>query len=110
MKRKDSPKLSETVKKIQDDSSIRLNKYISNHGICSRREADKLILEGKVKVNGAIITELGHKIDKGAEVLVNNQKLKAQNNIYILLNKPKGYITTTKDPENRKTVMDLIAN
>ena len=110
MKRKDSPKLSETVKKIQDDSSIRLNKYISNHGICSRREADKLILEGKVKVNGAIITELGHKIDRGAEVFVNNQKLKTQNNVYILLNKPKGYITTTKDPENRKTVMDLVAN
>jgi len=109
MKRKNSPKLSEIPKKIEDDS-IRLNKYISNSGVCSRREADTLIAAGKVKVNGAIITELGHKIDLTDIVMVDNKIIKPQNFVYILLNKPSGYITTTKDPEERKTVMELVSS
>src|ERR1039457_346581 len=109
MKRKNSPKLSEIPKKNEDDS-IRLNKYISNSGVCSRREADTLIAAGKVKVNGAIITELGHKIDLNDNVMVDNKIIKPENFVYILLNKPSGYITTTKDPEERKTVMELVSS
>jgi len=108
MKRKNSVNLSEIKKYTQDDST-RLNKYISNCGICSRREADQLISSGKIKVNGNVITELGYKIDRNAQVTYNDKPIKPQNYVYILLNKPSGYITTTDDPENRKTVMDLIS-
>ena len=108
MKRKNSVNLSEIKKYTQDDST-RLNKYISNCGICSRREADQLISSGKIKVNGNVITELGYKIDRNAQVTYNDKLIKPQNYVYILLNKPSGYITTTDDPENRKTVMDLIS-
>src|ERR1700756_1024716 len=100
MKRKISPKLSETPKN-STDGKIRLNKYLSNNGISSRREADAHILAGKVKVNGQIITELGHKIDPEDKVTFENQVVtKPKNLVYILLNKPAGVITTTKDPEN----------
>lgn len=108
MKRKNSVKLTE-IQKYKPDDSTRLNKYISNCGICSRREADQLISSGKIKVNGVVITELGYKIDRNAEVTYNDKLIKPQNYVYILLNKPSGYITTTDDPENRKTVMDLIS-
>ncbi len=108
MKRKNSVKLTETQKYKPDDST-RLNKYISNCGICSRREADQLISTGKIKVNGVVITELGYKIERDAQVTYNDKLIKPQNYVYILLNKPSGYITTTDDPENRKTVMDLIS-
>jgi 23S rRNA pseudouridine2605 synthase len=86
---------------------IRLNKYIANSGVCSRREADKLIEAGAVKVNGKVVSELGTKIspsDKG------DQTIRRERPQYILLNKPKGYITTADDPEKRKTVMVLIEN
>jgi 23S rRNA pseudouridine2605 synthase len=109
MKRNNSPKLSNPVKNTSDDS-IRLNKYISNSGVCSRREADTLIQDGKVKVNGKIITEMGTKINPSDTVTVENKTVKPENYVYILLNKPSGYITTTKDPEERKTVMDLVSN
>lgn len=92
------------------DETIRLNKYIANSGICSRREADKLIQAGVVKVNGQIITTLGYKVHPTDIVEVEGQKIKNERKIYILLNKPKDYLTTTKDPENRKTVIDLIQN
>jgi len=108
MKRKNSEKLTESSK-FKPDDSTRLNKYISNSGVCSRREADQLIAEGKIKVNGEVITELGFKIDRQAVVTYNNKQIKPQNYVYILLNKPAGSITTTSDPENRKTVMDLIS-
>jgi 23S rRNA pseudouridine2605 synthase len=107
MKRKDSPKLSET-RKNSEDNSTRLNKYISNSGVCSRREADNLIQDGKVQVNGKTIKELGTKINPSDIVTIENKIIKPQNYVYILLNKPSGYITTTKDPEERKTVMELI--
>ena len=87
---------------------VRLNKYIANSGICSRREADKLIENGEIKVNGKIIKELGHKINPGDKVVYKGKVLKREKFIYILLNKPKDFITTTNDPQDRKTVMDLI--
>lgn len=93
-----------------DDGTIRLNKYISNAGICSRREADELIKSGLAEVNGKIITEMGYKVQPGDIVKFDGNVISAEKNVYILLNKPKGFITTTKDEKNRKTVMDLIAN
>lgn len=94
--------------KIQPADKIRLNKYISNAGLCSRREADTLITDGKVQVNGKVVTEMGYKVDPADEVMVNGKRIKPEKFVYILLNKPKGYLSTTKDPENRKTVLDLI--
>lgn len=86
-----------------------LNKYIAHSGVCSRRDAAEIIKSGKVKVNGELITEPGHKITTTDEVKVGGKKVyPAQNLVYILLNKPKDYITTTEDPQNRKTVLDLI--
>ncbi len=87
---------------------IRLNRYIANSGVCSRREADELITMGLISVNGVTITELGYKVNPGDEVRYENKVLHAEKPIYLLLNKPKGYLTTTRDPEERKTVMNLI--
>ncbi len=96
--------------KDSNDSSIRLNKYIANAGICSRREADNYITDGRIKVNGKIVKELGFKINKTDLVTVDNKKTELRRKfVYILLNKPRGYITTTKDPQDRKTVMELIS-
>ena len=96
--RKSSPK----------EDLIRLNKYISNAGVCSRREADKLILAGVVRVNGKVVTELGTKVLPGDKVQYEEQTISKERTKYILLNKPKGYITTVNDPEKRRTVMSLI--
>lgn len=87
---------------------IRLNKYISNSGVCSRREADGLILEGKIKINNQVVTALGTKVNKEDIVIYNGKILKAENHKYILINKPKNCITTVKDTHERKTVMDII--
>jgi len=88
---------------------VRLNRYISNCGICSRREADEWIKKGLVKVNGKVVKELGIKVKVGVdEVLVNGKKAKLENFVYILLNKPKNCITTLEDEKGRKTVMDFI--
>jgi 23S rRNA pseudouridine2605 synthase len=87
---------------------IRLNKYISNSGVCSRREADELIAAGLITVNGNSVTELGYKVKATDDVRYEGKKLKAEKPVYILLNKPKGFITTTDDPQERKTVMQLI--
>ena len=95
--------------KTPDDGSVRLNKFIANAGICSRREADELIAAGVVSVNGKIITEMGYKVMPGDSVKYNNELLRSERLVYILLNKPKDFITTTDDPEDRKTVMNLIA-
>jgi 23S rRNA pseudouridine2605 synthase len=92
------------------DGLIRLNKYIANAGICSRREADKLIETGVITVNGKIITELGFKVAPTDEINFGGQVLKKEKSVYILLNKPKDFITTLDDPEGRKTVLDLIKN
>lgn len=95
-------------KENAEDNAIRLNKYIANAGICSRREADQLIEAGAVKVNGQIITTLGYKVKPTDTVEVEGQKIKNERKVYILLNKPKDYLTTTEDPNNRKTVMELV--
>ena len=87
---------------------IRLNKYISNAGTCSRREADKLIADGKIKVNNIIQSELGTKIHKNDVVTYNGKVLKTEKHQYILINKPKNCITSVKDTHDRKTVMDII--
>lgn len=88
---------------------IRLNRYISNAGICSRRKADELIAAGVVSVNGVVISELGHKVDpQKDEIRYNGETLKREKMVYVLLNKPKDYITTTEDPHERRTVMHLV--
>ena len=87
---------------------IRLNKYIANAGVCSRREADILISTGKIKVNNVIQTELGAKVNQNDVVTYNGRVLKKEKYRYILINKPKNCITTLKDTHNRKTVMDII--
>ena len=90
------------------NAPIRLNKYLANAGVCSRREADDYIQAGAVKVNGTVITELGTKIIRADNVLFHDKPIQLESKIYVLLNKPKGFVTTTDDPENRKTVMDLV--
>ncbi len=90
------------------DEQIRLNRYIANSGICSRREADNYISSGLVKVNGKKVTELGTKVNPGDEVVFNGKKIRREKNVYILLNKPKGYVTTRTDPHAQKTVLDLV--
>ncbi len=102
------PKFKEERK--ESDGTTRLNKYISNAGICSRREADDLITAGVISVNGKIITQLGFKVQPTDEVKYNDAKLKSEKPVYLLLNKPKDYITTVDDPQNRNTVMSLISN
>lgn len=93
----------------KDTGLIRLNRYISNAGICSRRKADELIAAGVVSVNGTVINELGHKVDpQKDEIRYNGELLKREKMVYVLLNKPKDYITTTEDPQERRTVMHLV--
>jgi 23S rRNA pseudouridine2605 synthase len=93
----------------KDSGLIRLNRYISNAGICSRRKADELISAGVVSVNGIVISELGHKVDpQRDEIRYNGELLKREKMVYVLLNKPKDYITTTEDPHERRTVMHLV--
>jgi 23S rRNA pseudouridine2605 synthase len=101
--------VAEVAPKV-NDGTTRLNKYISNSGVCSRREADTFIETGVVKVNGQIITELGYKVQPGDKVHFGDKLIRPEKNFYLLLNKPKDYITTSKDPQERKTVMQLISN
>ncbi len=91
-----------------NDDAIRLNKYLSNAGICSRREADVLISTGVVSVNDEIILEMGYKVKPGDVVKYDGGSIKAETKRYVLLNKPKGFITTMDDPMGRKTVMSLV--
>lgn len=102
-------KLAKIEKDIHKET-IRLNKYIANAGICSRREADVLIEQGLVEVNGVVVTEMGYQVQKTDRVVFDGQNITPEKPVYILLNKPKGYISTTKDEKARKTVMDLVAN
>lgn len=93
----------------EQTEAIRLNKYIANSGVCSRREADKLIEKGEVTVDGKVVKEMGYKVQPGQVVSHEKNVLKPEKQVYVLLNKPKGFISTTSDPEGRKTVMDLVA-
>lgn len=98
-----------TIKKARIVEEMPLNKYISHSGVCSRRDAADLIKAGKVKVNGELVTEPGHKVTIKDEVKVAGKKVNpVADMVYILLNKPKDYLTTTDDPQKRKTVLDLI--
>lgn len=93
-----------------DKDVIRLNKYVANSGICSRREADELIAKGHVAVNGKVIKEMGHKVQKTDTVTFDGKKIIPEPYVYILMNKPKDFLTTTEDDKGRKTVMDLVAD
>ena len=92
-----------------NSNDIRLNKFISNSGICSRREADVHIAMGLVSVNGKVITEMGYKVKEGDEVRYDGARVNPEPKTYVLLNKPKGFATTTSETKGR-TVMDLVAN
>lgn len=96
-------------KKISNPDEIRLNKYIANSGICSRREADENITLGLATVNGKVITEMGYKVKPGDEVKFDGRRISPEPKVYVLLNKPKGFATTTAEGKGR-TVMDLVAN
>ena len=87
---------------------IRLNRFIANAGICSRREADTLITAGLVNINGTVVTEMGYKVKAGDDIRYNGQRLNVEDKVYVIMNKPKDAITTADDPEGRKTVFDLI--
>ena len=95
-------------KQEHPEGAMRLNKYIAHAGICSRREADELIAAGSVKVNGKVVTEMGYQVMPGDEVQYGGEKLRSERHRYFLLNKPKGFITTTDDPQERRTVMMLM--
>lgn len=102
-------RLQKIEKDIQKET-IRLNKYIANSGICSRRQADDLIKQGLVTVNGKVVMEMGYQVQKTDKVSFDGQNLTPEKPVYVLLNKPKGYISTTNDEKARKTVVDLTAN
>ena len=89
---------------------VRLNKYLANAGICSRREADEFIQAGVVSVNGQVVTELGTKVLRTDDIRFHDQKVSMEKKVYVLLNKPKDCVTTSDDPQQRKTVMDLVKN
>ena len=93
---------------IDPNAPIRLNKYLANAGVCSRREADDFIQAGLVSVNGQVVTELGTKVLRSDNVVFHDQPVTIEKKVYVLLNKPKDYVTTSDDPQQRKTVMDLV--
>ncbi|MFN0048303.1 MAG: pseudouridine synthase [Cytophagales bacterium] len=108
---KKRPSKLEFTESVSDSrEGIRLNKYIANSGICSRREADVLISQGLVSVNGEAVTELGVIVKRNDVVKYDGRTLNPERNVYLLLNKPKDFITTTNDPQERKTVMNLVSN
>lgn len=107
---KQTHKSREAIKERDISEEIRLNKFISNSGLCSRREADEYIKTGLIKVNGKIVTELGTKVKLNDDIRYNDERIKSERLVYILLNKPKDYITTLKDPFAKKTVMHLVQN
>ena len=97
------------AKQEKKKDQIRLNKYIANSGICSRREADTFIAAGVVSVNGVVITELGTIVNRNDDIRFNGERLKGEKRVYIIMNKPKNFVTTTSDSNAEKTVMDLIS-
>lgn len=108
-----APEYGPKIEKAKEDlgsDKIRLNRYISNSGVCSRREADELIKMGLVTVNGTVVTEMGHKVGRKDVIKYEGKTLRAEKPVYILMNKPKGFLTTTKDPQERNTVMQILAD
>lgn len=98
---------TKTPKRV-DDGTMRLNRYIAHAGVCSRRDADTLILSGAVSVNGVPVTELGSRVKEDDKVTVGNESIKQEQKVYVLMNKPKNFITSVSDPQGRKTVMQLV--
>ena len=110
---KKRPMLNKPIKykeEIDPNTPIRLNKYLANAGVCSRREADTFIEAGVVKVNGEVVNELGAKVLRGDLVTFHDEPVRLESKVYVLLNKPKNTLTTSDDPKDRKTVMDLVKN
>ena len=93
-----------------DDEKIRLNRFIAHSGVCSRREADELISNGSISVNGKVVTDLGTKVTANDDIRFKNKRLSAEKKVYILMNKPRGYVTTVEDPHADQTVLDLLGN
>ncbi len=91
-----------------DEEKIRLNRFIAHSGVCSRREADELITNGSITVNGKVVTDLGTKVTVSDEIRFKNKRLSAEKKVYILMNKPRGYVTTVEDPHAEQTVLDII--
>jgi len=109
---KRGPRKERPVKKVpaKTQEAVRLNRFIANSGICSRREADDLIRNGLISVNGKIVTEMGLKVTLKDEIRYKNKKLSAEKKVYILMNKPKGYVTTVEDPHADHTVLEIIGD
>lgn len=108
-KPKGKPEKRGRKKLSKSPEQIRLNRYIANAGVCSRREADGLISAGKITVNGQVVKELGTKINRTDKIQYEGRYLRSEKLVYVLLNKPKDFVTTVKDPHNRKTVMELVS-
>ena len=106
----ETPKRVSVRDRTDGPSTTRLNRYIANSGVCSRREADELIARGDISVNGNVVTEMGFQVKEGDTVKYGTKALNPERFVYVLLNKPKDYITTTEDPDERKTVMELVAD
>ncbi|MDR0729643.1 MAG: rRNA pseudouridine synthase, partial [Prevotellaceae bacterium] len=106
---KEAARLKKAALSSSSDKT-RLNKYIANSGICSRREADKYITAGVVSVNGEVVTEMGFQVKPGDDVRFNGERLKGETKVYIVMNKPKDCVTTTSDPHADKTVIDFIGD
>lgn len=107
--RGNSPVRKPVGQQVEGPRLVRLNKYLANAGICSRRDADTFIASGNVTVNGKVITEMGYKVSPGDEVHFDGRLLQSEKKEYVLLNKPKNFITTTRDEKGRRTVMELIS-
>ncbi len=105
-----SRKKLQSKEPVKEPGLIRLNRFISNSGLCSRREADEYIRKGFITVNGNIVTDMGIKVSKKDDVRYKNKRLSAERKVYILLNKPKGYVTTVEDPHADHTVIELIGD
>jgi 23S rRNA pseudouridine2605 synthase len=102
--------LASGKKQAESEENIRLNRFIAHSGVCSRREADELIRNGFITVNGKKVTDLGIKVSDHDDIRYKNKRLSAEKKVYILMNKPKGYVTTVEDPHADKTVIDLIGD
>jgi 23S rRNA pseudouridine2605 synthase len=105
-----APRSPKPAASKKEPGSMRLNRYIANAGLCSRREADTYIATGCVTVNGKIVSEMGHQVLQGDSVSFNGRIITSEKKVYVLLNKPKGYVTTLEDPHADKTVMELVAS
>ena len=97
------------VKKVEDDGTVRLNKFLANTGLCSRRDADEYIKAGLVTVNGKVVTQMGVRVTYEDDVRFNGERMRGEKKVYIIMNKPKDFVTTVSDPHAEKCVMDLIS-